>query len=295
MRKFLLLLAVIIICFALIGCKAENSNIQIAVTTLPVYEFTTALCEGTDIQVTRLITEEVSCLHDYSLQVKQMRAIDKADLIVISGAGLEDFLHDVLTDKHKIVDASIGIPLLCGDPEESNHEHSHKEHMHHQDPHIWLSPTNAALMSTNIYNALSASYPQYCESFKANFQKLNDKFNALTDYANNELSNLRYRSIITFHDGFRYMADAFNLSILHAIEEESGCEASAAELISLIKIVSENKLPAIFTEKNSSGAAASVISTETGVKIFALDMAMSGDSYFAAMYHNIDTLKEALQ
>ena len=27
---------------------------------------------------------------------------------------------------------------------------------------------------------------------------------------------------------------------------------------------------------------------------FSLDMAMAGDSYFEAMYHNIDTIKEAL-
>ena len=91
------------------------------------------------------------------------------------------------------------------------------------------------------------------------------------------------------------MAEAFDLTILHTIEEESGREASAADLIEMISIVSEHKIPAIFTEKNSSGAAASIIAAETGVRTYALDMAMSGDSYFTAMYHNIDTLKEALQ
>ena len=33
---------------------------------------------------------------------------------------------------------------------------------------------------------------------------------------------------------------------------------------------------------------------ETGCGVFSLDMAMAGDSYFDAMYHNIDTIKEAL-
>jgi hypothetical protein len=40
--------------------------------------------------------------------------------------------------------------------------------------------------------------------------------------------------------------------------------------------------------------AARIIAAETGVSLYALDMAMSGDSYFEAMYHNIDTIKEAL-
>ena len=39
---------------------------------------------------------------------------------------------------------------------------------------------------------------------------------------------------------------------------------------------------------------AEMIAAETGCKLYALDMAMSGDSYFTAMYHNIDTIKEAL-
>ena len=67
------------------------------------------------------------------------------------------------------------------------------------------------------------------------------------------------------------------------------------ELIHLTQLVEEHDLPAIFTEVNGSLSAASVISAETGAKVFALDMAMAGESYFDAMFHNIDTIKEALQ
>ena len=34
---------------------------------------------------------------------------------------------------------------------------------------------------------------------------------------------------------------------------------------------------------------------ETGIPCYQLDMAMGGDSWFDAMYHNIHTLKEALK
>ena len=43
-----------------------------------------------------------------------------------------------------------------------------------------------------------------------------------------------------------------------------------------------------------SAAAAEIIAAETGAKIYTLDMAMAGDSYFTAMHHNINTLKGAL-
>ena len=71
-------------------------------------------------------------------------------------------------------------------------------------------------------------------------------------------------------------------------------EASAQELKHLITVVQEHNLPAIFIEINGSVSDADVISRETGAKVYALDMAMSGDSYFDAMYRNIDTIKEAL-
>ena len=91
------------------------------------------------------------------------------------------------------------------------------------------------------------------------------------------------------------MADAFSIEILHAIEEESGSEASAAELIELISIVNDHNLSALFTECNGSSSAATIIANEANCTIYTLDMALSGDSYFDAMYHNIDTLKEALK
>ena len=84
------------------------------------------------------------------------------------------------------------------------------------------------------------------------------------------------------------------MTILKAVEEESGSEASAKELQALCGLVWQHSLPAVFTEVSGSTSAAEVLSRETGASIFTLDMAMSGNSYFDAMYHNIDTVKEAL-
>ena len=279
----------------LAGCSSTAVPAQIAATTLPVYEFTSRICEGTPLSVTRLVTEEVSCLHDYSLNVRQVKAAESADLIVISGAGLEEFLDDILADTNTI-DASRNITLLT--PEVHHHDHdesNHEGHHHEEDPHIWLSPANAGIMAYNICSGLTEIYPQYTDTFTKNLQSLCAELNALQQYAEQELSDLSCRDLITFHDGFSYLAQAFDLTILEAIEEESGSEASAKELIHMIEEVKYHQLPAIFTEKSGSVSAAGIIARETGAQEFILDMAMAGDSYFDAMYHNINTLKEALQ
>lgn len=276
------------------GCATQEPA-QIAATTAPVWEFTTRLCEGTPLTVSRLVTENVSCLHDYSLSVRQMKMTEQAELVVISGAGLEEFMEVILVDKN-VLDCSEGISLLeMGSGhhhEEGSHDHGHH---HAHDPHIWLSPVNAAYMAQNICAGLTANYPEYEHIFNENLALLKQELEALQSYGESALAALSCRDLITFHDGFGYLADAFHLHILEAIEEESGSEASAQELIHLIEEVEHHALPAIFTEINGSPAAASVICAETGVDSYPLDMAMAAESYFDAMYRNIDTLKEALQ
>ncbi len=293
MKKIITLLLTVLITCSLSACMQAPATAQVIATTLPVYEFTSRLCAGTDVTVARLITESTSCLHDYTLQVSQMRAIEGAQLVVISGAGLEAPFADALQASGATLDASAGIALLCG----QSHEH-HDGHDHHhgtEDPHIWLSPANGISMAENICAGLCDAFPDHASIFKNNLVDLTADLTALDEYGKEQLTQLSCRELITFHDGFAYLADRYGLTILQAVEEESGSEAAAKELIELIRLTEEHDLSAIFTERSGSTSAAQIISAETEVQIFTLDMAMSGSSYFDAMYHNIDTLKEALE
>ncbi len=283
------ILVILLVASALVGCSSPQPPAGgIAATTLPVYQFTSLLCQGTDIPVTRLINESVSCLHDYSLSVSQVKALEGADLVVISGGGTEAFMEDLLSGK-TVIDASSRVQLLEGCNEEG-----HEGHRHEADPHIWLSPANAVTMAQTICYELCKVYPSHEKTFQTNLQSLLTQLQDLQAYGQSRLSGLPCRELVTFHDGFAYFAHSFDLTILQAIEEESGSEASAKELIELIELVNGHGLPAIFIEENGSVSAANVISAETGAKIYTLSMAISGDDYFAAMYRNIDAVKEAL-
>lgn len=285
MKKIILCLILVVLLIS--GCHSDIET-DIVATTLPVYEFTSMLCQDTDITVFRLITENVSCLHDYSLQVAQMQAVESAEVVILSGAGLEDFLEDVIQSANCVIDASCDVDL------HADHHHEQDNHHHEVDPHIWLSPVIAQQMCKTIATKLSEMYPEHADTIESNLSLLSHKLQELQTYGETELKNLSCRNLITFHDGFSYFAESFHLNILTAVEEESGSEASAKMLVALIEQVKDHTLPAVFTEVNGSTSAAQIISAETGVKIYSLDMAMSGESYFTAMYHNINTIKEAL-
>ena len=292
MKKFAFLLIIALLLGMVCGCVSSKEPVQIAATTLPVYEFTSRICQGTGISVGQLVTDNVSCLHEYSLQVSQMRMIESAQVVVVSGLGLESFLDDALIPDKKVIDASEGISPIClEDAHEAHHNHGHS---HEEDPHIWLSPANAKIMAQNICNQLSSLYPDHKAIFSENASLLYNELDTLASYGEESLSSLKTTALITFHDGFAYFADSFGLTILEAMEEESGREASAAQLKELITLVKQQHLPAVFVEINGSVSAADVIAAETGCKVYPLDMAMSGDSYFDSMYYNIDIIKEAL-
>ena len=291
MKKTITIILLLCCIFCMGGCSAEPKEYHIVATTRPVYDIAVFLCQGTDLNIKRLVTENLSCLHNYTLQVPQMQAIESVQLVIISGAGMEDFLHSALQGKNHIIDASQNVSLLCA---EHNHEEDHGNHHHSHDPHIWLSVDNARIMAQNIYNGLCMHYPDHTEKFQNNHLLLQEKFDALEQYGKAQFQSLSCRDLITFHDGFAYFADYWDLHILYAMEEESGSEASAAQLIMLSEMVKDKNIPAVFTETNGSTSAAKIIASETDAQVLALDMAMSEMDYFESMYYNIDTIKEAL-
>lgn len=279
-RFFAILLALALL---LSGCAAQKSepSADILATTAPVAQIVGAITAGTDLTVATLISEPVSCVHDYALSVDQMRAVEQAKLIVISGAGLEEFMGDTLASCDVVIDASEGLALLPGEEGES-------------DPHTWLAPENMIAMTHTVETALAAEYPQHAALFAENADIWCGKLDELQAYGEQLFSSLSCRRLVTFHDGFAYFAKAFDLEIAASMEIEAGSEPSARELEEIISLLQDQGIPAVFTEINGTADAAELVARETGCAVFSLDTAISSANYLSAMTQNIDTIKEAL-
>lgn len=276
-------LAFLLLLSGLCGCAAQpDQSAPVLATTAPLHAMTEALLQDTGLTCGRLITESVSCLHDYTLTVSQMQAITHADVVILNGLGLEDFMTDALQSANRTITASQSVPTLPGEDG--------------PDPHVWLSPQNCCLMAQTIADGLSALYPQHQARFASNLLRLQDELAAAQAYGEQTLASLSCRELVTFHDGFSYFADAFDLHIAAAMEIEHGSEPSARELTSIIHLVTDEALPAIFTEENGDPAAAQLVAQQTGAAVYTLTMGLSeGDRTCTdAIYHNINTLQEAL-
>ena len=142
----------------------DDGTLRVLATTYPVYLFTTAVTEGVEnVEVSLLVNQPVSCLHDYTLTVTDMKAIEGADVIVRNGAGLEDFMDDALAASDgAVIDCSAGLELL---PAMGHEGHDHDTEY---DPHIWMSYENAAVMLENIHAGLEELDPDHGEAYAGN-------------------------------------------------------------------------------------------------------------------------------
>ena len=287
MKKSVLIYALVLL-LALPSCAParEEARFTVVCTTYPVYLFASFLTQGGEgVAVERLDTGSTSCLHDYSLSMADMKKLERADVIAINGAGLEEFLEDALaTSDAKIIDCSEGVELLENlshhheEGEEDEHGHDHG----HWDPHYWMDPDNARIMVGNLRNFLVLTDPDHAAAYEKNAGRSDMALRVyqqeiLRDVWDAYSPQLGERPrLITFHDGFQYFARALDVELLASIEEEAGSEASAREIVEITNLVKEYHIPVIFTEVNGSDATAQAISREAGCRVAQLSMLMDG-------------------
>ena len=277
--------------------SSQEEGLTVLATTYPVYLFARTVAQGVEgVTVERLNTGSVSCLHDYTLSVDDMKKIEGADVIAMNGAGLEDFMDDALAaSSAAVIDCSQGVALL------ENADHIHEEgdggHDHgHWDPHYWMDPGNAAVMVRNLQEGFALADPDHGDAYARNGEEAAGQLPSFAGVCTQALEGAEGAALITFHDGFHYFAQALGLPLLASIEEEEGSEASAMEINEITQLVKEHQLPVIFTEVNGSDATANAISRETGCQVAQLTMLMDGpeegdlSTYLEGVRSNVNTI-----
>ncbi len=243
------------------------------------------------VSVTNMTEPQTGCLHDYTLRPQDLKLLEDADIFIINGAGMESFLEDIAVQQKdlKIIEAAEGIPLL-------------KEENGEENPHVWVSLSNAVPYVRNIAAQLSEADKKNAALYEQNAAAYIGKIEELSEEMHTEIGSLKNRDIITFHEAFPYFAREFDLNIAAVVEREPGTEPTQKELGSIIDTVAQTGIKALFAEPQYSPGAAEIIAGETGAVLYTLDPVVTGeavpdaaDAYLDAMRQNMETLKKALQ
>lgn len=301
-RKYINFLSVVVLILTLIsGCSINapsttsvtNDNgksLTIAASFYPMYIFTLNVAKDIPaVKVINMTKPITGCLHDYSVTTEDMKNLEEARIFVINGAGMESFMDKVTGQMPnlKIVDSSKGIPLIKGEGDQGD------------NPHLWVSISNAIVQVRNIGDQLSSLDPKNAAKYQANTAIYIRKLEAERDKMHQTLDGIKNREIVTFHESFPYFAKEFNLKIAGVIEREPGSEPNPKELSDTIEKVKSLNIKALFAEPQYSATAADTIAQATGVKVYTLDPVVTGpmdaDAYINIMDSNLKSLQEALK
>lgn len=297
-----LLLALLLMVTA--GCAAQEGTAEeklIVTSFYPMYVFTQNVAAGVEgVRVENMAQQSVGCLHDYQLQTRDMAMIEEADVLVINGGGMEQFMDKVTAQRADlpVIDASEGISMLASGEDAHDHEEGHDHEGEVLNAHVWLDPALATVQVQNIASGLAAADPQNAQAYQANAQAYVERILAMNEEIAAQLAPFAGSEIITFHEAFTYFADAYGLVVAGVIANEPGEEPSTRQIAQTCDLVRELGVKALFVEPQYPQQAAETIARETGAAIYTLDPAVSGDgtpgSYETIMRANAQVLTEAL-
>lgn len=292
--KIFLVLCIAIFFFC--GCtnkEIDENKLNIVTSFYPIYIATSNIVDGVeDVTLVNLTSTEVGCLHDYQLTTANLMLLEKADILVINGGNMENFIDKAVNNckSLKIINSSEGIL--------EEHGEDHSTHNHENNAHIWVSISLYEKQVENICDELMKLDSKNSETYRKNADEYIARLEILKSEVDSVLCEIENNNIITFHEAFDFFAEEFNLNVVAVIEREPGTYPSAGELAEIIDKVKEVDAKAIFVEPQYSKTAADTISRETGVPVYNLDPIVSGDfekdAYEKIMKKNLKILREAL-
>lgn len=284
----------LIACLLLLLSNVTAAEPLKVVTSFSILADLTRAVGGEHIQLTNLVGADQDA-HHFEPSPADARLLQHSDLVISNGLGFEPWLERLLASsesKAAHLEASRGIvPLMTEEDGERV-----------PDPHAWQSLTNAELYVRNIAAALSQHDPANARYYTANRDAYLKQLHVLLQQATQRFANVpaSQRTIVTSHDAFGYLGQAWQLRFIAPQGLTTHDEPSAAEVAALIRQIREQGVRAVFVENIRDPRLIEQIAQEAGATVggtlYSDALAAEGpaSSYLGMFRHNLDTLLAAL-
>lgn len=237
--------------------------------------------------------------HSYEPTPRDLRTIADADAVFANGAGLEEFLAEMLQNAGgaaPLVTVSRGIELLGPAAGEGDHAGA--------DPHVWFDPNNVIVWVRNIEQALRELDPAHAEAYAANAQAYVDELTALDTWIRDQVTQVPEvnRVLVTDHLVLAYFANEYGFRQIGAVIPgySTVAEPSAQQVADLEEAIRQHDVPAVFVGETVNPRVAERVAEDTGtqlVRFYAGSLSAEGgpaDTYLDYMRYNVRQFVSAL-
>lgn len=238
--------------------------------------------------------------HAFAASPRDAIAIETADVVFLSGGGLEASLAPLFqTAGGRAVDLSIGLTLRtqAGQGENAD-EHGAV------DPHVWFDPQNVIEWVRVIEQTLTALDPEHAATYAARAAAYAAKLVDLNAWIVARVAVLPIASkrLVTDHASFGYFADRYGFAEIGTVFPSTStlAEPSARDLALLEDAIRATAVRALFVGTTVSPALAEQIAADTGARVvFLYTGSLSkpdgpAATYVDLMRYDVDAIVAAL-
>ena len=241
--------------------------------------------------------------HTYAPTPSDVRSIAGADLVVMNGLGVDDWLKPLLAEAKRPLSALVelgpdepGVTYLAGIGGAAAGGAGAV------NPHLWLNVAYAELYVQRIVAALQAAAPAKQAALRASGDAYLARLAALDAAIRAQIATLpaANRKLVSYHDAFPYFAAAYGLTIVGTVVPGPGQDPSAGQVVALIDTIRASGVKAIFSEAQFNPKVEQQLAAEAGVTVVSnlYNDALGApplDTYEAIMRWNADRVVEALR
>jgi ABC-type Zn uptake system ZnuABC Zn-binding protein ZnuA len=193
------------------------------------------------------------------------------------------------------VDASFGIAALevRGLSVGPGDGHAHGN----GNPHYWLDPKNADIVTGNILELLARIDPANTASYEANRLAFLGRLEGKLKDWEGRLAALNGVPLVAYHNSWPYFARRFRLDFIGTLEPKPGVPPSPAQLASLIKTMNDRGARIIVRQPHEPEKDVAFLAKRTGSAIAVLAASVGAlpgaDDYLSLFDVNVAALRAA--
>ncbi|MBI2855065.1 MAG: zinc ABC transporter substrate-binding protein [Chloroflexi bacterium] len=301
-RTYLLIVVLVtLVAVAAVACRQTSSEKKSIVVTYSLLGSIVKELVGDRADVVFSVPNGLDP-HEWEPSARDIETLNKADLVVQNGLGLEGGMEKTLqaarnkgvkfftaTDYITVRHVGPGEGIPSGDPDQA---------IGAPDPHMWMDPLA-------MKSVVAALVPALKQELGLEVDTQDRALESRLDSLNNEVATTvstipqDNRKLVTGHESMGYFAQRYGFKLVGVIIPSLSSQASvsAADLAVLKQAIQDNRVKAILTELGTNPAVAKAIGDDAGVKVVEITThSLPPDgSYFTFMKDITRVITDALK
>lgn len=243
--------------------------------------------------------------HLYRASEGDVQTMAEADLVLYNGLHLEGKMTDVFAQMNE---RSVPTSALAADAVPDSLLIPSAEYASSYDPHVWFDVQLWRRVTQHVGDVLARRDTARAEAYRSSADAYAQRLDSLHQYVMRQAKRIPEdrRVLITSHDAFRYLGQAYDIEVRGLQGISTASEAGTQDVQTLADFVVTRRIPALFVESSVSPRGIEAVQAAVKAKGFQVQLGgtLYGDAlgdrgtptgtYIGALRHNIDTIVQGL-